>query len=158
MSTIILLGVALTLLLISFFKNRKKTKKSIIVAKKMFTETVLNVTGLLLFISLILALIPDELIKNLLGNSSMLLSGVFGAMIGTVTIIPAFVAFPLANSMMESGANLVAIAAFITTLTMVGFVTLPIEIEHFGKKFAFYRNGLSFILALFVAFGMVIIL
>jgi len=158
MGTIILMGVALTLLLISFFKNRKKTKKSIMVAKKMLFETILNVTGLLLLISLVLALIPDELIKSLLGNSSMFLSGLYGAMIGTVTIIPAFVAFPLANSMMESGANFVAIAAFITTLTMVGFVTLPIEIEHFGKKFAFYRNGLSFILALFIAFGMVIIL
>ncbi len=62
------------------------------------------------------------------------MSGLYGAMIGTITIIPAFIAFPLADSLVESGANLVAVAAFITTLTMVGFTTLPIEIEHFGKN------------------------
>lgn len=158
MSTILLLSGTLTALGVSYYKSKEKTKKSVMMAKGMFLKTAQSIVGILALIGLILALIPQSLIKDLLGNSSYFLSGLYGALIGTVTIIPAFIAFPLADSLFKSGANLVGIAAFITTLTMVGFATLPIEIEHFGKKFAFIRNLFSFILAIFIALGMVIIL
>jgi uncharacterized membrane protein YraQ (UPF0718 family) len=158
MSTVILLTVSFLAVGISFFKDKKKTKKSLMMAKGMFLNTAGSIIGILMLIGLMLGLIPPEVIKDLLGNSSLFLSGFYGAVIGAVTIIPAFIAFPLAASLFESGANLVGIAAFITTLTMVGIATLPIEIEHFGKKFALVRNGLSFILALLIALGMVIIL
>ena len=46
----------------------------------------------------------------------------------------------LAGSLVQKGAHLIAVAAFLTTLTMVGLVTMPIEIEHFDKKFAIIRN------------------
>ena len=158
MSTIILLSASAIAVVISFIKDQKKTKKSLMMAKSMLFGTVGSVLGILLLIGLMLALIPPEAIKELLGNSSLLLSGLYGAIIGAITIIPAFIAFPLASSLFKSGANLVGIAAFITTLTMVGIATLPIEIKHFGKKFALIRNGLSFLLALVIAMGMVIIL
>lgn len=158
MSTIILLSASAIAVVISFIKDQKKTKKSLMMAKSMLLGTVGSIFGILLLIGLMLAVIPPEAIKELLGNSSLLLSGLYGAIIGAITIIPAFIAFPLASSLFESGANLVGIAAFITTLTMVGIATLPIEIKHFGKKFALIRNGLSFLLALVIAMGMVIIL
>jgi len=158
MNTVILLSASVLVVGISFYKDKKKTKKSLMMAKGMFLSTAGSIFGILMFIGLILAIIPPNVIKDLLGNSSLFLSGVYGAIIGAITIIPAFIAFPLASSLFESGANLVGIAAFITTLTMVGIATLPIEIKHFGKKFAFVRNILSFILALLIALGMVIIL
>ena len=44
------------------------------------------------------------------------------------------------------------IAAFISTLMMVGIVTMPVEISYFGKKATIVRNvaafGFSFIVAL----------
>jgi uncharacterized membrane protein YraQ (UPF0718 family) len=158
MNTAILLSASILAVSVSFFKDKKKTKKSLMMAKGMFLNTAGSIIGILMLIGLMLAIIPPEVIKDLLGNSSLLLSGFYGAVIGAITIIPAFIAFPLASSLFESGANLVGIAAFITTLTMVGIATLPIEIEHFGKKFALIRNGLSFLLALLIALGMVIIL
>jgi len=158
MNTVVLLSVSIIAILFSFFKDKGKTKKSLMMAKNMFLGTVGSIFGILFLIGLLLALIPPEFIKDLLGNSSLFLSGFYGAVIGAITIIPAFIAFPLASSLFESGANLVGIAAFITTLTMVGIATLPIEIKHFGKKFAFIRNGFSFLLALIIAIGMVIIL
>ena len=51
-----------------------------------------------------------------------------------------------------------AIAAFITTLNMVGLVTAPLEIEQLGKKYTLMRNSLSLIFALIIAFGMGVIL
>lgn len=44
-----------------------------------------------------------------------------------------------------------AIAAFVTTLVMVGVITAPLEMKFFGKKFTFWRNLLSFIFALIIA-------
>jgi hypothetical protein len=41
--------------------------------------------------------------------------------------------------------------AFITTLTMIGVVTLPLAIKEPGKEMSFLRNGLSFIIAIAIA-------
>ena len=153
-STILLILLAIIALTISFLKDRKKTIESMMSAKSRFIETATQVIGILSLIGLFLAIVPESYIKSVLGGSSIGLSTLYGAIIGTVTIIPAFIAFPLSSSLVKGGAYLVAVAAFITTLTMVGFATMPIEIEHFGKKFTFTRNLLSFILAIFISLGM----
>ena len=44
------------------------------------------------------------------------------------------------------------IAAFISTLMMVGVVTMPVEIKYFGKKMTIYRNLMAFIFSFFVAY------
>ncbi|MFW6035560.1 MAG: permease [Halothermotrichaceae bacterium] len=157
-STILLLTVTIIALVISFVKDKKKTIKSLKSARGRFFQTASQIFGILSLIGLFLAVVPEGVIKSILGGSNIAVSTIYGAVIGTVTIIPAFVAFPLASSLVESGAYLVAVAAFITTLTMVGFATMPIEIEHFGKKFTFVRNGLSFLIAILIALGMGVIL
>ncbi|MTI67244.1 MAG: permease [Firmicutes bacterium] len=158
MGTMILIVIAVIALGWSFYKDKKKTKESIILASKLFKNTFSEVFFLMSLIALLLAWIPQSLIKTILGNPNELLSIAFGASIGTITIIPAFVAFPLAGSLLKSGSNLVAIAAFLTTLTMVGFATMPIEIKYFGKKFTLIRNGISIIAAILIALGIGVIL
>ena len=68
-----------------------------------------------------------------------------------ITLIPGFVAFAAA-ALLKSGAGYMQIAAFISTLMMVGIVTMPVEISYFGKKATIVRNvaafGFSFIVAL----------
>lgn len=157
-TTIALIILAITGLIYSFKRNKDKTKKSMKIAKARFIETGTEIISILALIGLFFALVPESTIQSLLGGSNALLSALYGAGIGTVTIIPAFVAFPLSASLVQKGAHLIAVASFITTLTMVGFATAPIEIEHFGKKFTLIRNALSFILAIIIAIGMVIIL
>ena len=52
------------------------------------------------------------------------------------------------------------IGAFVSSLMMVGIVTMPVEIKYFGKKLTLLRNGLafsfSFVVALFI--GWVVVL
>lgn len=43
------------------------------------------------------------------------------------------------------------VAAFITTLTMVGVVTAPGEVQQLGKKIALWRNVSGFVMALVIA-------
>jgi uncharacterized membrane protein YraQ (UPF0718 family) len=52
--------------------------------------------------------------------------------------------------LIKNGASYPVIAVFITTLMMVGIVTLPLEKKFFGSKVAFTRNLLSFIGALII--------
>ncbi len=69
------------------------------------------------------------------------------AAVGSVTLIPGFIAFPLAASLLASGAGYGQMAMFLTTLMMVGIVTLPLESTFFGKRLAVERNLLAFVYA-----------
>ncbi len=158
MTVIIMIIIAIIFLLFSIIKSRSKTLQSVKIAKKMFLNTFIEVAGVMAIVGMILAILPPSVIKNLLGGESKILSSIYGAIFGTITIMPAFIAFPLAKSLNDSGAYLVAIAAFLTTLTMVGLATFPIEARHFGKKFALVRNVVSFLMALVIALGMGILL
>jgi uncharacterized membrane protein YraQ (UPF0718 family) len=158
MTTLIMVLLAAGFLLFSIIKSRKKTMESVKIAKKLFLNTFVEVAGVMALVGLVLALLPPDLIQQLLGGESKMLSTIFGALIGTVTIMPAFIAFPLSKSLYMSGAHLVTIAAFLTTLTMVGVATYPIEVRHFGRKFTLVRNSISFMMALLIALGMGILL
>jgi uncharacterized membrane protein YraQ (UPF0718 family) len=158
MNTVVLVIIAVIFLMWSFFKSRVKTKESLKLSKNLLVKTFVEIIGVMALVGLVLAILPPELIKQLLGNSNEFLSTVYGAIIGALTIIPAFIAFPLSKSLYQSGANLTAIAAFITTLTMVGFATMPIEIKYFGKKFTLHRLWISFVAAILIASGMAVIL
>lgn len=142
----------------SYFKNKGKTKKVLNLSAKLLKNTFSEVFFIMALVALFLSWVPESFIKTLLGNPNEALSVLFGAGIGTITIIPAFVAFPLSGSLLKSGANLIAVAAFLTTLTMVGFATMPIEIKYFGKKFTLIRNGVSTLAAILIALTMGVIL
>lgn len=81
-----------------------------------------------------------------------------GITIGSITLIPGFVAFPLAAALLKSGAGYMQIAAFVSTLMMVGIVTMPVEINYFGKKAAIIRNVGAFGFSLIVALVMGVVL
>lgn len=155
---ILFIIITLILVILSFIKDKSKTKKAIIFSKGMFLNTVLDVLGILLLIGLIMALIPPQLIEKYLGGENLTLSTIWGGLIGTVSIIPAFIAFPLSKSLLDSGAHAVTITAFLTTLTMVGIATFPLEAKSFGTKFTVLRNSLSFIAAIIIALVMGVVL
>lgn len=158
MSTIILIGSAILALLISLRKDKKKTMNSLDQAKQMMKGMISDMVGILLLIGLVLTLIPTDMIERLIGNESGFFAVLISAVIGTITLIPAFVAFPLIGSLKSGGAGIVTLTAFLTTLTMVGFLTMPLEVKSFGKKFTFIRNSVSFVFAIVIALAMGVIL
>jgi uncharacterized membrane protein YraQ (UPF0718 family) len=157
-TTIILYFIAFGILLLSLLKSKEKTKEGMKSGAGMALSTVPEILGIMALVSLLLAFLPPETIKTVLGGKSEFLSTLYGAGIGTITIIPAFIAFPLSKTLVDNGAYIVSVAAFLTTLTMVGFATYPIEAKHFGRKFALLRNAFSFVAAIVIALGMGVIL
>jgi len=146
------------LFLISMIKNKEKSKEAMKKSKGMMKNMIGDIIGIIFMIGLILTLIPPETIEKVLGSDNTLLSSLVAAVVGSITLIPAFVAFPLVGSFVDAGASIVPGVAFLTTLTMVGFVTFPLEKKEFGTKFAVTRNLLSFGAALSIAILMGVIL
>lgn len=142
----------------SIFKDKTKTFNAVKMSSGMMKNIIGEIVGILFLIGLILTFIPPETIKQYLGQSNIFISTIISALAGSITLIPAFVAFPLVGSLVNAGANIVPIVAFLTTLTMVGFVTFPLEKREFGLKFALTRNSLSFIFAIIISLIMGVIL
>ncbi len=146
MFNIILFVSAAIGILISNQRDKKKTKQALKKAVNSFLNLLPSLLGIIGLIGLMLALVPRELIASFFGNNSPVGIMIISA-IGSVTLLPAFVAFPLASSFLEAGASIVAVACFITTLLMVGVITAPLEIEYFGKKITFWRNLSALVMA-----------
>lgn len=142
----------------SIIKDKKRTLNSIKMSKGLMGNMMGEIIGILFLIGLILTFIPPDTIKQYMGNSNALISTIVSAFVGSMTLIPAFVAFPLVGSLVKAGANIVPVVAFLTTLTMVGVVTFPLEKREFGLRFTIARNSLSFIFAIIIALLMGVIM
>jgi len=151
-SGLILYALAGTLLVVSFARDRHKTKMACIKAWKAFYNLLPQVTGIILFVGISLALLSPASISKLIGGESGILGITIAAIIGSVTLIPGFVAFPLAAALLKGGAGYPQIAALVSTLMGVGIVTLPTEIKYFSKSTAVLRNGLAFVVAMLFTF------
>jgi len=150
--------ITMTWFIASIIKDKKKTFNSIKMSSGMMKNMVGEIIGILFLIGLLLTFIPPETIKQYLGQSNVVMSTFVSAFVGSITLIPAFVAFPLVCSLVNAGASIIPIVAFLTTLTMVGFVTFPLERREFGLKFALVRNILSFCFAIIIALLMGVII
>lgn len=151
MFTIILYLLAFSLLLISFFKDKKKTKMALKKAWKSFENILPQFLSILLIIGVMLAILSPETISKLIGQQSGWIGMLIAGAVGSITLIPGFVAFPLAAALLKNGAGFMQIAVFISTLMMVGIVTIPLEINYFGKKAAILRNSFAFAFSFLVA-------
>jgi len=139
------------ILLISFLINKQRTVKAIKISFIRFKKIFPTFITMLILVSIILFLLPDEVISNYLNNSSKFISVLLASFIGSITLMPGFVAFPLSGILLTKGVPYMVLSSFTTTLMMVGIITFPIEKEYFGVKVTIIRNIISFFIALIVA-------
>lgn len=95
---------------------------------------------------MVLAVLSPETISRLIGNQTGWLGMFAAAIVGAVTLIPGFVAFPLAAKLLESGGGIMQITVFVSSLMAVGVITLSVEMQYFGKKLPVLRKLLALIL------------
>ncbi len=151
-STIILYSVAIVLLVISFAKDRKKTKAAVKKGWMAFKKIVPVLIPLFIIVGVVLSIITPEMIRFVLGENSGIAGVVIGMVAGSVAFIPPFVAFPLGADLLENGAGYPQVAAFVTTLMAVGIVYWAAEKKFFGNKAVVMRNTLAFVASGVVAF------
>ena len=139
------------LLVISTAKSPQKTKKALCISYKKLTNIAPVFIKMVILMSVILFLVPDSFIISVLGKENGVLSVFSASVIGSITMFPGFIAFPLAGMLKAKGATYMVLSALTTTIMMVGIVTYPLEKEYLGGRVAVIRNVISFVIAIIVA-------
>lgn len=145
MDTLALYLAAAALFALSALKDREKTKKALIKGLKALEGIFPQFLAVLVFVAVILAVFDAQMISRFIGSKTGIIGTIAAALIGAITLIPGFVAFPAAGELLRNGAGTLQIATFVSSLMMVGIVTLPMEITYFGKRAAIARNVLAFL-------------
>ncbi|MFP4371229.1 MAG: hypothetical protein ACOCW0_01065 [Halanaerobium sp.] len=135
---------------ISFFADRERTIKGLKIGWKKFSKILGTYLKLLIILSFIL-LISDQFIINYLGGQAPFIGLLMGLIIGSITMMPGFIAYPLAGILVSRGVNYMVVAAFITTLMLVGVATYPVEKEYLGLKATIWRNIAGFVISALIA-------
>ncbi len=154
---IILAAVTAVLLLLSFIFNAAKTISALRISLRMFLNLLPQMIPVLFFIAFILTLLPPETIEKYMGQNSGIMGFLVAGAAGSIALIPGFVAYPMAGVLVKNGVSYPVISVFITTLMMVGILTLPIERKFFGWKVSITRNILSFAAAIAIGTAMAIL-
>ncbi len=157
-TAIVVNALALACLALSFAKDQSKARQSLRIAFNSFLRIMPLVLAIIVAIGLMLGFVPKSLISDVVGKGAGLKGTLIVAPLGAVLYMPSIISFPLAASLLKCGASVGSIAVFITTLTMIGLVTLPLEVRELGKKLAFLRNGLSLLMAVVIGLLMGVIL
>ncbi len=134
------------LLFISFLFDREKTWKSLKRGKNKLVKILPGYLKLLVLLSLVL-FFSEDLIVQYLGTENVLLGSFIGLILGSITMMPGFIAYPLAGILLSQGVSFMVIASFIIPLKMVGVLTYPLEKEYMGIKATVYRNTASLVIA-----------
>lgn len=152
--TLVLYSLAILALIVSTVKSRQKTMLALKKAWKSLENILPQLLTILLVIGIALAILTPGQISRFIGGESGWMGTFIAIAIGSITLVPGPVAFPLASALLENGAGYMQLAAFISSLTMVGVVTMPMEISYFGKKSTVLRNSLALGFSVFVAVAM----
>ncbi|OPL08497.1 MAG: conserved protein, permease-related protein [delta proteobacterium ML8_F1] len=140
-------GIALG---VSFFFDRDKTRLGLKKGMMKLGKTMPKYLKLLMIISFVL-LLSEDLIIETLGQERTLTGLFFSLVLGSLTMMPGFIAYPLAKILVARGVSYMVVAGFVTSLMLVGIVTYPLEKEYFGQKATILRNLVGFFIAAAIA-------
>jgi uncharacterized membrane protein YraQ (UPF0718 family) len=151
MDTLVFYVAVVALFGVSLAKDRAKTKKALLKGLKALENIMPQFITVLILIAIMLTVLNAETISRFLGAGTGALGVAIASVLGAITLIPGFVAFPLAGELLRNGAGVMQIATFVSSLMMVGIITLPMEITYFGKRTAILRNVFALIFSVVAA-------
>ncbi|MBC8428807.1 MAG: hypothetical protein H8D05_01035 [FCB group bacterium] len=144
LGTGVLLGVSAVI-------NPKRTLKALKISLKRFLKIAPSFLIMLILVSIALFLFPEERITNLLSKGNIWIATLMGSIVGSISLMPGFVAYPLCGILRDNGIPYMVLSGFSTTLMMVGVLTFPIEKTYLGTRTVIIRNVIGFITALIIA-------
>jgi len=142
--------VTLVLVVLSLVVDSTKTAVGIRLGLKKFQKILPSFLKLLIFVAVVL-FFSEGLISEYLGQDNLLLGILTGLTLGSVTMMPGFISYPLAGVLVEKGVAYMVVASFVTSLMMVGVLTYPIEKSYFGVRATLARNLTSLVIAVLIS-------
>lgn len=145
--TLFFYGLTAILLAVSLGKDRGKTILAVRKAAFMMLGVLPYFLTILLVTGAAILLLPPEAVQTLIGTESGMRGMLLSAVAGAAALVPVLAVFPVAADLLKNGAGTAQMAVFISTLTTVGIVTIPLEAKYMGIKAAVLRNLLFFLSA-----------
>ena len=124
-------------------------KESAAKTLRSFFYTLPLMLGIILLISLVLAVIPPEMISALFSGGPS--DSLIGAAVGSIAGGSPVASYVIGGELLSAGVSLLAVTAFLVAWVTVGLIQLPVEMDLLGRRFAIIRNALSFVFAILVA-------
>ena len=139
--------------LISFNKNREKTKTAIKKSLRLFVISLPIFVVALILMGLLMndSVLPPEFVSSTLGSQTGLEGILFGTLLGFPLPGPRYAIYPIANALYWKGAGLGTIAALICGQQIIDVPEgMFIEIKMLGTRFFAYRT-LTAVIVVFIA-------
>ena len=138
-------------------KAQKNITNALYRAIKSFSTALPILIGIILLFGLFRVFISNKLITSVF-DGEMLTDTLIGAIVGSISAGNPVTSYIIGGELLKEGVSLFAVTAFILAWVTVGVVQYPAESGILGKKFAYTRNLLSFILAILISIVSVITL
>ena len=132
----------------------EKALSVLFVSKDYLLEMISILPPILVLCGLFDAWVPKQTIERLMGETSGARGASIALLLGTVAMGPLYAAFPIGKSLLGKGASLYNVAVFLCVWASIKIPMILFEMKFFGKRFTFWRNSLSFVFALVIAFVM----
>ncbi|SFV75636.1 Conserved protein, permease-related [hydrothermal vent metagenome] len=128
-------------------------KATINTSKSLFmvAPMVIAVIGL---VGLVEVFITPKMIHSFF-NASVLHDTLIGTFVGAISVGQPFLSYIIGGELLKDGVSFYAVTAFILSYVTLGVVQLPLEFSIFGTWFTIFRNILSFIFAILIAWATV---
>jgi len=131
-------------------------EKSLIIRKTSFDyfrQVIVVFPAIFILMGLFSVWVPKEIVRKFLGKSSGI-KGIFVALLlGSISIGPIFVAFPVAQTLHKKGACYSNIVIFLSAWACIKIPQELMELQFLGAKFMIARLILSIFLIIAIGLG-----
>ncbi|MBA7683979.1 hypothetical protein ES703_92367 [subsurface metagenome] len=134
--------------------NNDRKQKSILASFYKSFKTFVTSSPILLGVILLLGLFRTNVSPQLISSifkGELLRDTIIGSLIGSISAGNPIISYIIGAELLSEGVSLFAVTAFIVAWVTVGVIQFPAEAAILGKRFAFTRNLISFILAILVS-------
>ncbi len=143
--------VTLIALTVSVSADPARTGQALAKAWRIFLRILFPTVLILFTAACAVTIIPTGSLARWIGPESSFFGIFLASTTGTLFLMPGFIAFPMARMFLDNGAGIPQMAAFISSLMMVGALSIPLEKRVFGLRIAIFRNILAYFYAFIVA-------
>ncbi len=117
---------------------------------RMFVSALPILLGMLLLVGMVVSILPRRFSHTLFSGQPFW-DALEGALFGSVATGQPVTSYILGKGLLEADVSLTAVTALILSWVTVGTVQLPAESLFLGKRFALWRNAISFVLAVAIS-------
>ena len=123
-------------------------------ALKSFWSTFPMLLGVILVLGLFRTFVSSQMVaavfKGELPGDTLI-----GSLMGSISAGNPATSYIIGGELLKENVSLIAITSFIVAWVTVGIIQFPFEAANLGRRFAFTRNFLSFVLAILVSIATV---